>query len=96
MIHMFYAIRDKKVACYDDRLFAYRTDAEAMRAMSTAMQTGKGMLSNHPEDYSLWHMFSMDDESGKVQQGQDMPRHVCDAIQLKKYDQIVKEKEQNE
>lgn len=57
-------------AVYDSKTKTYMypqhslTKGEAVRNLDDAVNGGKGMVANHPEDFTLFHLGSFDDQTG--------------------------------
>jgi len=67
VIHEIFAIFDSKVQAFANPWFS-RSAAEAGRAVGAAMQDTTSLLHKFPEDYSVHHLGSFDDESGVIEQ----------------------------
>lgn len=82
MIMQCFCIRDDKASLFLTPFFA-RNSIEATRQVQAVANDPKNMLSLHGEDFSLYMLGSMDDETGWLA-AQDVPVHLCKVSQLKK------------
>jgi hypothetical protein len=82
MIQYLFAIYDSKVDAYMPVL-QMRTTAEALRAFTTAVNDGKSVFSQYPEDYSLVKVGVFDDIDGTIT-AIEKPEVIQRAIHLAK------------
>jgi len=67
VIHQVFAIFDSKVQAFATPWFS-RSESEALRAVTAAMDDAQSLLAKFPEDYSVHHLGSFDDETGILEQ----------------------------
>lgn len=60
-----YAVHDIKVNAYTAP-FTNPTHGSALRAFSDHVNDPNSGANKHPEDFSLWHLGSFDDDSGEI------------------------------
>lgn len=60
-----YAIRDAKIEAFMQPFYA-RTDAEAKRGFSGAVNNGTGQVHDYPEDYALYKIADYNDSNGEL------------------------------
>lgn len=65
MIHIICSVLDAK-AQYYARPFTARTDGEAIRIFSDAVNDNQTAFFHHPEDYQLYRVGTFDDDTGIV------------------------------
>lgn len=65
MILRIFGIRDLKAGAFAPPFFQAR-DEMAVRAFSDAIQDPQHPMSRHPEDYHLFYLGELDDESGQL------------------------------
>lgn len=58
-----FAIYDVKTKAYMHPFMAL-THGEAIRSLDDAVNSGKGMIANHPEDFKLFELAEFDDITG--------------------------------
>lgn len=78
-----YSVKDNKVGIYQ-RPFVSVNDAEASRELHRAVQDNTLQLSMYAEDFDLYYIGKIDDNSGKITQKETEPRFVVGAISFKK------------
>jgi len=81
MILKIFTIKDSKAEIYMQPFFQ-KTIGEAERSFTTLAQDQKSTVSMYPEDYDLYYLGEMDDQTGKIQ-SLDTPSHVVKACNLK-------------
>lgn len=59
------AIHDSKSGLYTQPLF-FQAVAQAIRSFGDAVNDEKSDYHRHPEDYSLWHLGTYDDNTGAL------------------------------
>lgn len=59
------SVRDKKAEAFAAPVVV-PTKGIAIRGFSDAVQSGKGDISNHPEDFALYHVGNFDHLTGKI------------------------------
>jgi hypothetical protein len=75
-----YAIRDSKMNAFLS-LVSMRTDDEAKRSLSIIVNDPESLLHRHPNDYELYRLGTLDDESGAIT-GLENPFHVASLSSL--------------
>lgn len=65
MIVQVFAVRDSKAALFSQPWFSVSV-ASAVRAFTDAVNDGKGDFGKHPDDYTLFHIGTFDDQGGVV------------------------------
>lgn len=59
------SVYDSKVGAHVE-IFTQRSKGEALRGFETAVNDGKSPLSNHPADFALMELGSVDTDTGVV------------------------------
>ena len=60
-----FAMRDTKVNTFG-KLFPFQNDEEAVRAFSKAVSGGDQLMTEWPEDYTLFRVGTFDDDIGEI------------------------------
>lgn len=81
-IHQVVAIRDSKLNAFDRPFFA-PTTAVAVRSFGDEVNRPESPMNKHLEDFSLWHLGTYDDETGRIAQPTDM-RQIAQAVDFAK------------
>lgn len=84
MIHQVFAVRDSKTEAFLPPFYS-QTEAAAIRSFRASWMTSGHPFHDFPEDYSLFHLGTFDDATGKFDV--QAPAHLISAFQF-----IVKEK----
>lgn len=77
-----YAVYDAKLNAFDDP-FVLRTEGEALRGWTDAVNNEKTKFNQHPEDYVLFELGEYDYIDGKVE-AYKTPKSVAKATTVKK------------
>lgn len=79
---MLYSILDVKSNTFNS-LFEARSDEEAIRIMlSTVLNGNDVLLSQYPEDFSLYQVAEFNIDNGMIIQHQGQPNQVCNGIDI--------------
>lgn len=81
MIYQAFAVFDEKAGAYA-RPFFFSTLAEGVRAFATSVMDRGHPFALHPADYTLFHLGSYDDASGKFD-GLPTPKSLGTALEHK-------------
>lgn len=81
MTHKIYSIRDQK-AEYFTQPFYSKTHGEAERQFTTWCNDPQTAMHKFPEDFDLYHIGTLDDQTGKID-SLDTPHHIVKAVQIK-------------
>lgn len=76
------AAYDKKARAFMHPFYCAHTDV-GVRTFSQAANAADHQVSQHPEDFALFHLGTFDDENGLFNL-MSIPTHVVEAVQLKK------------
>lgn len=77
----YFAIYDKKSLSYG-QAFPSMTFGSAERSFKDSVNQSDTPHSKYPEDFTLYYLFTLDDETGRVEQD-DPPRVIVEALALK-------------
>lgn len=75
-----YSIRDSVAGIYNQYQYAH-TPGQAQRDFHELVNDKSTLIHKHPEGYSLWHMGTFDNESGRFEPAQPETL-VVKAVQL--------------
>lgn len=78
MLMKAYSVMDVKAKAYNTPFFMAQ-DGMALRAFGDLVRDPKTSIHAHPEDYSLFHVGSFDDESG-IMIAIDAPAYIGKAV----------------
>lgn len=81
MILNVYAIRDSKIHAFSQPYYSH-THGSALRAFSDHVNDANTQPNKHPEDYTLWHLGTFNDETGDL--NQDKPTQIGTASEYRK------------
>lgn len=76
-----YSIKDKAVGFTST--FTTENDYSALRMFSDSINTGKSMLNEHPEDFQLYRLGELNQNSGVITPEQE-PKLLEEAVNLLK------------
>lgn len=77
----YFSVFDKKAGSFS-QLYAATTPGVAERAFQQTVSDPQSMVSKYPDDYALYQILSLDDESGYVVERFEPPQFVCEARSL--------------
>lgn len=80
MILNVYSAFDEKSMMFQGPFYLPQ-DGQAMRGFGDAVNGGKGVIAQHPEDFRLYKLGRFDDEKGKFE-NLDVPELLCTGIQF--------------
>ena len=83
MLLLMYSVHDSVSGVYD-RPFVARAEGDAVRSFGDIANDKEHPIGKHPEHFSLFHVGTWNDNSGKVDP--TPPTHVVSAIDLVNYD----------
>lgn len=78
MITNVYAVRDE-VACLYKYDFRRQRHGEAIRFFSDGVQMKDTEIGRHPADFSLYHLGTFNDETGRFE-SLDVPHRLCGGL----------------
>ena len=81
MTKRIYAIYDTKTSSYGMPLFLI-SDGEALRVVQDAVAKPGTTLADHPQDFRLDYLGEFDQETGRIIQEKNTPKHLMDVAQL--------------
>lgn len=81
MLRKIYAIRDQKVAAYEQPWFA-RSHGEAERSFEHHVKQPGGPYNQFPQDFDLYYLGDHDDASGVIT-ALETPQFITKAIDIK-------------
>lgn len=77
----YFAIYDKKANSFG-QLFPSNTHGTAERSFKDALDNPESPYGKYPDDFALYHIMDIDDESGYIIESFEPPRLVVQATQL--------------
>lgn len=80
----FYAVKDIKSGLFSS-IHVQQSNGTAIRAFSEACEDENTQFYKHPSDFSLYHMATLDIESGKIEQTE--PLQIANAAEFVKANQ---------
>lgn len=98
MPKLLYSVKDNKAGIFLP-IFVSANDVCASRELQSTMRNPDIQISFYPEDFDLYYMGYIDDNTGKIVQAQNEPRFILGAISLKKLGEkqdAMQTKENNE
>lgn len=81
MIVKHFAIYDKKTLHYS-QVFPSQTHGSAERSFKDSVNNPESPHHKYPEDFALYYLFDLDDESGQIVEAHSPPQLVTEASAL--------------
>lgn len=81
MIINIYAIKDAKIGAFSQPYYSH-THGSALRAFSDHVNDANSQPYKHPEDYTLWHLGTFDDNTGQLEAAN--PNQIGTALEYRK------------
>lgn len=75
-----FAVRDTKADTFSQSPVFYKNQAVAIREFAKAVNDPDSMMSDTPEDFSLWFVGYWNDEDGDLF-ADDGPVHICNGYE---------------
>lgn len=78
-----YVVRDIKAATIVGSVIHAVNPTPIVRALSEAVNDGKSIVAKNPEDFEVWHIGIMDDETAEILPLEEGPQRLTTALALR-------------